>query len=65
MKTFAAVTVAAVAGFVALKALLALLLPLFGLFFGLVVLAFKLAVVGAIVAFVWSAIRRGRRRSVA
>lgn len=65
MKTFAAVTVAAVAGFVALKALLALLLPLFGLFFGLVVLAFKLAVVGAIIAFVWSAIRRGRRRSVA
>jgi len=65
VKTFAAVTVAAVAGFVALKALLALLLPLFGLFFGLVVLAFKLAVVGAIIAFVWSAIRRGRRRSVA
>ncbi|MEX0837141.1 MAG: hypothetical protein WD101_02325 [Gemmatimonadota bacterium] len=65
MKTFAALTVAGVAGFVVLKLLAALLLPMLGLLFGLVALAMKLALVAALGFFVYSMIQRGRNKAAA
>ncbi|MEX2470560.1 MAG: hypothetical protein WEA34_00170 [Gemmatimonadota bacterium] len=65
MKTFAALTVAGVAGLVVLKLLAALLLPMLGLLFGLVALAMKLALVAALGFFVYSMIQRGRNKAAA
>ncbi len=65
MKTFAALTVAGVAGLVALKLLAALLLPMLGLLFGLVALTMKLALIAALGFFVYSMIKRGRNKAAA
>lgn len=63
MKTFAALTVAGVAGLVVLKLLAALLLPMLGLFFGLIALTMKLALIAALGFFVYSMIKRGRNKA--
>lgn len=63
MKTFAALTVAGLAGIALFKLLTALLLPVLGLLFGLVALTVKLALVAAVVFFVYSLIRKGRREA--
>lgn len=63
MKTFAALTVAGVAGLVVLKLLAALLLPMLGLLFGLVALTMKLALIAALGFFVYSMIKRGRNKA--
>lgn len=65
MKTFAALTVAGVAGLVVLKLLAALLLPILGLLFGLVALTMKLALIAALGFFVYSMIKRGRNKAAA
>lgn len=65
MKTFAALTVAGVAGLVVLKLLAALLLPMLGLLFGLVALTMKLALIAALGFFVYSMIKRGRNKAAA
>lgn len=65
MKTFAALTVAGVAGLVILKLLAALLLPMLGLLFGLVALTMKLALVAALGFFVYSMIKKGRNKAAA
>lgn len=63
MKTFATLTVAGIAGIALFKLLTALLLPVLGLLFGLVALTFKLALVAAVVFFVYALIRKGRREA--
>lgn len=65
MKTFAALTVAGVAGLVVLKLLAALLLPMLGLFLGLVALTMKLALIAALGFFVYSMIKKGRNKAAA
>jgi len=60
MKTFAALTVAGVAGFVALKLLAALFLPLMGLVFGLAVFAVKLGLITLVGFVVYSVLRKDR-----
>lgn len=65
MKTFAALTVAGVAGLVVLKLFAALLLPVLGLFFGLVALTMKLALIAALGFFVYSMIKKGRNKAAA
>lgn len=65
MKTFAALTVAGVAGLVILKLMAALLLPMLGLLFGLVALTMKFALVAALGFFVYSMIQRGRNKAAA
>jgi hypothetical protein len=65
MKTFAALTVAGVAGLVLFKLLAALLLPMLGLLFGLVALTVKLALIAALGFFVYSMIKKGRSQAAA
>ena len=65
MKTFAALTVAGVAGLVLLKLLAAVLLPALGLLLGLVALTMKLALVAAVGYFVYSMIRKSRNKAAA
>lgn len=65
MKTFAALTVAGVAGLVLFKLLAALLLPILGLLFGLVALTMKLALIAALGFFVYSVLKRGRNKAAA
>jgi hypothetical protein len=65
MKTFAALTVAGVAGLVLFKLLAALLLPILGLLFGLVALTVKLALIAALGFFVYSMIKKGRSQAAA
>ena len=65
MKTFAALTVAGVAGLVILKLLAAVLLPALGILLGLVALTMKLALVAAIGYFVYTMIRKNRNKAAA
>ena len=65
MKTFAALTVAGVAGLVLFKLLAALLLPMLGLLFGLVALTVKLALIAALGFFVYSVLKKGRNKAAA
>jgi len=58
MRTFATLTVAGVAGVVLLKLLTALLFPLLGLFVGLLAMAVKLALVAAVIFFIYSMIKK-------
>ncbi len=58
MKGFAMLTMGGVMGFVVLKLMAALLLPVLGLLFGLVAMAVKLALVAAVVFFVVTLLRR-------
>ena len=61
MRTVAGLFVGGVAAVVAFKLITALVLPLVGIFFGLVALVIKLAVVAAVAWFVYSLVR-GRKR---
>lgn len=63
MKTFATLTVAGVAGLLALKFLAAILLPALGLLFGLVALTLKLALFVAVGYFVYTVFRKTRNVS--
>jgi len=58
MRTFATLTVAGVAGVVLLKLLTALLFPLLDLFVGLLAMAVKLALVAAVIFFIYSMIKK-------
>lgn len=58
MRTFAALTVAGVAGIVLLKLLATLIFPLFGLLIGLLATTVKFALVAAVIFFVYSLIRK-------
>lgn len=58
MKAFAMLTVGGVAGIVLLKLLTALFIPVLGLFFGLLAMTVKLALVAAVVFFVLSLLRK-------
>ena len=62
MKKFAAVFVGGALGVVLLKLLFGLVLPLFGMLFGFVALAFKVLIFGLIAYFIYSLIR-GKRRA--
>lgn len=63
MKTFAALTVAGLAGLVLLKLLGAVLLPALGLVLGLVALTVKLALIAAVGFFVYSIWKNGRNKA--
>jgi hypothetical protein len=62
MKTFAALTVTGVAGILLFKLLV---LPLIGLFMGLLVLTVKLALVAAVVFFIYSMIKKRKEADAA
>lgn len=62
MKGFAMLTMGGVMGFVVLKLLTALFIPMLGLLFGLVAMAVKLALVAAVVFFVLMLLRRRKER---
>ncbi len=58
MRTFATLAVAGVAGVVLLKLVTTLLFPLLGLFVGLFGMVVKLALIAAVVFFIYSMIRK-------
>ncbi|MDA0327405.1 MAG: hypothetical protein O2958_00130 [Gemmatimonadetes bacterium] len=60
MKPFAQLAVAAVSGVVLFKLFATILFPLLGLMFGLFAMTVKLALMAAVVFFVYSLIRRRR-----
>ena len=65
MRTFAAVTVAGVAGILLFKLLAALVFPILGLFLGLLVMTVKLALVAAVVFFIYSMIKKRKEADAA
>ena len=65
MKAFATLTVTGVAGVVLFKLLATLLFPLLGLFFGLLAMTIKFAVIAAVVFFVYSMIRKRKEADAA
>ena len=65
MKTFATLTVAGVAGVVLLKLFATLLLPLLGMFFGLLAMAVKLALLAAVAFFFFSLFRKRKDEAAA
>ena len=58
MKTFATVAVAGVAGVVFFKLLAGLVFPLLGLFMGLLAMTVKLALIAAVIFFIYSMIKK-------
>ncbi len=62
MKTFAALTVTGVAGILLFKLLV---VPLLGLFLGLLVMTVKLAILAAVIFFVYSMIKKRKEADVA
>lgn len=58
MRTFAALTVAGVAGILLLKLLTALVFPVFGMLLGLLAMAVKLGLLAAVIWFIYSMIRK-------
>jgi len=65
MRTFAMLTVGGVAGVVLLKLLSALIIPVLGLFLGLLAMTVKLALIAAVVFFVISVLRKRRDEQAA
>jgi hypothetical protein len=65
MRTFAAVTVAGVAGILLFKLLTALVFPILGLFLGLLVMTVKLALLAAVVFFIYSMIKKRKEADAA
>jgi hypothetical protein len=61
MKTFAALTVTGVAGILLFKLLV---VPILGLFVGLLVMTVKLALLAAVVFFVYSMIKKRKEADV-
>jgi hypothetical protein len=64
MRTFGALFVGGVTGIVILKLLATLLFPLLGFMVGLVGMAFKIVLFGAIAYFVYTLLRGRRDREV-
>lgn len=62
MKTFAALTVTGVAGILLFKLLV---VPLLGLFLGLLFMTVKLAILAAVIFFVYSMIKKRKEADVA
>jgi hypothetical protein len=60
MRYLAPVTVAAISGVVLWKLLATIVLPLLGVVFGLMAAAFKLALIAAVIFFIYSMIRKRR-----
>lgn len=58
MRSFAAFTVAGIAGIVLLKLLATVLFPLIGVFLGLLAMTVKFALIAAVIFFVYSMIRK-------
>lgn len=58
MRTFATLAAAGVAGVVLLKLVSTLLFPVLGLFVGLFAMVVKLALIAAVVFFIYSVIRK-------
>lgn len=65
MRTFAALTVSGVAGILLWKLLASLVLPIFGLFFGLLAMAVKFALIAAVIFFIYSMIKKRKEADVA
>ena len=65
MKTFAALTVTGVAGILLFKLLAALVFPILGLFVGLLMMTVKLALLAAVVFFIYSMIKKRKEADVA
>ena len=65
MRTFATLTVTGVAGVILFKLLAALLFPLLGVFFGLLAMTIKFALIAAVVFFVYSMIRKRKEADAA
>ncbi len=65
MRTFAALTVTGVAGILLFKLLTALVFPILGLFMGLLVMTVKLAILAAIVFFIYSMIKKRKEADIA
>ena len=62
MKTFATLTVAGVAGLLLFKLLV---VPLLALFVGLVAMTVKLALLAAVIYFIYSMVKKGKEADVA
>jgi len=65
MRTFAALTVSGVVGILLFKLLAALVFPILGLFVGLLVMTVKLALLAAVVFFIYSMIKRRKEADAA
>jgi hypothetical protein len=65
MKAFATLTVTGVAGVILFKLLATLLFPLLGVFFGLLAMTIKFAVIAAVIFFVYSMIRKRKEADAA
>jgi hypothetical protein len=63
MKTFAKVAVAGVAGLTFLKLFTTVLIPMLGMMLGLIALTVKLAVIAAVIFFLWSLVRPPREET--
>lgn len=58
MRTFATLSIAGVTGIALLKLLIAVIFPLMAMFFGLIAMTVKFAVIAAVAYFVYSIFRR-------
>ena len=58
MKSFAKLTVVGISGVVLFKLFATILFPLLGLMLGLLMLTVKLALIAAVVFFIWSIVKR-------
>jgi hypothetical protein len=65
MRTFATLTITGVAGVILFKLLAALIFPLLGVFFGLLGMTIKLALVAAVIFFVYSMFKKRKEADVA
>lgn len=65
MKTFAALTVTGVVGVLLFKLLASLVLPILGIFFGLLAMTVKFALIAAVIFFVYSMIKKRREADLA
>jgi hypothetical protein len=63
MRTFAALTVTGAAGIILLKLLATVIFPLFGMFMGLLAMTVKLALVAAVIFFVYSMFKKRREEA--
>jgi hypothetical protein len=64
MKTFGTIAVAGVAGVVLFKLVTALVFPLLGLFVGVLAMTMKLALIAAVVFFIYSMIKKKKEADV-
>ena len=60
MKSFAKLTVAGISGVVLFKLFATILFPLFGMMLGLIAMTVKIALIAAVIFFVYSMIKKRR-----